>query len=394
VRRIAGAMASIGLVLMAAQGTPPATQVVSWRGPVAACGAVPAGTARCLGWFLQPPARLAVGATAGATAGPTIGYTPADLRSAYRLPAAGGRGRTVAVVDAFDDPNAEADLAVYRAAFGLPACTTANGCLRRVDEHGGTAYPAFDAGWAQEISLDLDMVSAACPDCHILLVEANGPDMPSLGAAEDTAATSPGVVAVTNSFGTAESPQETGWDAYFTHPGVAVVAASGDGGSGSGALYPASSPAVTAVGGTTLTPAANARGWAETAWHSSGSGCSRYEPKPAWQHDTACARRAVADVAAVADPHTGVAVYDGYRSGWLEAGGTSAATPIIAAIYALAGNTAALTGAAAAYAGAASLNDITSGSTGLLCLSGAMCSAGPGYDGPTGMGTPSGLGAF
>jgi subtilase family serine protease len=384
-------MVSIGVVLMAAQGSPPAARVVAWHGATPACATAPAGSARCLGWFLQPPAQGAAGALGS---GPS-GYTPADLRSAYNLPAGGGRGRTVAVVDAFDDPHAEADLAVYRAAFGLPPCTTVNGCFRRVDEHGGATHPAFDPGWTQEISLDLDMVSAVCPDCHILLVEADGADMPSLGAAEDTAATAPGVVAVSNSFGSAESAQEVGWDHFFTHPGVAIVAASGDSGSGPGAMYPAASPLVTSVGGTSLSPAADGRGWTETAWHNAGSGCSQYEPKPLWQHDAGCTRRAVADVSAVADPRTGVAVYDGYKAqGWLVAGGTSAATPIIAAIYALAGNTRTLVGASAAYANPQALNDVTSGTNGLLCLSGYMCSAGPGYDGPTGMGTPSGLAAF
>jgi len=323
------------------------------------------------------------------------GLTPSDLRAAYGLPASGAHGRTVAVVDAYDDPNAEADLAVYRSAFGLPPCTIANGCLRKADERGGAHFPAPDAGWAQEIALDLDMVSAACPDCHILLVEADGADMPSLGAAENIAATAPGVVAVSDSFGSPESSDELSWDAqYFTHPGVALVAASGD--NGLDALYPASSPLVTAVGGTSLTPSATPRGWTETSWGSSGSGCSAYEPKPAWQVDPNCARRTVADVAAVADPRTGVAVYDSYQSGgWAVAGGTSAAAPIVAAVYAMAGNTRGLTGAARAYANPGALNNITSGSSNtLLCLTGYLCSPGPGYNGPTGLGSPSGLGAF
>jgi subtilase family serine protease len=351
--------------------------------------------ARCLGLFLHAPVHRA-----GTPGGPTGGLTPADLRSAYNLPAAGAHGRTVAIVDAYDDPNAEADLAVYRSTFGLPACTVANGCFRKLDQRGGVHFPPSDAGWSQEIALDLDMVSAACPDCHILLVEADGADMPSLGAAENVAATAPGVVAVSNSFGSPESSDEISWDAqYFTHPDVALVAASGDSGYGtftSGAIYPAASRMVTAVGGTSLTRSSNGRGWTETAWNGAGSGCSAYEPKPGWQNDPGCAKRTIADVAAVADPRTGVAVYNTFQSqGWLVAGGTSAAAPIIASIYALAGHTQSIAGASRAYANRATFNDVISGSNAmLLCLNGYLCNAGPGYDGPTGLGTPSGLSAF
>ena len=388
-RRLAGAMVSIGALVVAGQGLIPG----AGSKPVAAapaCGAVPAGSARCLGLFLHPVHR------ADAGGGPS-GLTPADIRSAYDLPATGGAHRTVAVVDAFDDPNAEADLAAYRSTFGLPPCTVANGCFRKADETGGGHFPAPDAGWSQEIALDLDMVSAACPSCDILLVEANGDDMPSLGAAENTAAGAPGVVAVSDSFGSSEDPNELGWDAaYFTHPGIALVAASGD--NGLGADYPASSPLVTAVGGTSLTPAPGTpRGWAETSWMHSGSGCSNYEPKPAWQTDGGCSNRMVADVAAVADPTTGVAVYDSFQQSqpWAVAGGTSAAAPIVASIYALAGNTRGLTGASRAYADPSALTNITSGpSNTLLCLAGYPCRPVPGYNGPTGLGTPWGLGAF
>jgi subtilase family serine protease len=320
------------------------------------------------------------------------GLHPFDLHAAYGLPAGGSGGRTIAVVDAMDDPAAEADLAVYRSTFGLPPCTTANGCFRKIDGSGGSNYPAPDAGWAKEVSVDLDMVSAACPDCHILLVEAATPDLPVLAAAEDTAAGWPGVVAISNSFGVGEQPAELGWDPHFHHPGVAIVAASGD--SGFGTVYPATSPYVTAVGGTNLQRASNSRGWTETAWSGSGSGCSGYEPKPAWQHDTGCAKRTSADVAAVADPATGVSVYDTYQwSGWLTAGGTSAAAPIIAAAFVLAGN-AASAGPGYPYAHSGGLSDITSGSNGLLCLAAYLCTAGAGYDGPTGLGSPGGISAF
>ena len=320
------------------------------------------------------------------------GLHPFDLHSAYSLPAGGANGRTIAVVDAMDDPNAEADMALYRSTFGLAPCTTANGCFRKIDGTGGTSYPAPDAGWSKEVSVDLDMASAACPDCHILLVEAASADLPVLGAAETTAAKQPGVVAISNSFGVGEQPAETGWDSYFNHPGIAVVAASGD--SGYGTVYPAVSPFVTAVGGTSLARASNARGWTETAWGGGGSGCSAYEPKPSWQHDGGCSTRTTADVAANADPNTGWAVYDTYQtSGWVVAGGTSAAAPIIAAAYVLAGN-ATTAGPSYPYSHTSGLYDITSGSNAVLCLTGYMCQAGPGYDGPTGWGSPHGTTAF
>jgi subtilase family serine protease len=395
VRRIAGVLVSIGVALMGVQMWAPPTHLVATATPSPACGPVTPGMARCLGLFMPVH-------HAAATGGPS-GLNPSDIRSAYALPPAGAHGRTVAIVDAHDDPNAEADLAVYRSAFGLPPCTVANGCLRKADQRGGTHFPAPDAGWAQEISLDLDMVSAACPDCHILLVEADGADMPSLGAAENIAATAPGVVAVSDSFGSPESSDELGWDAqYFTHPGVALVAASGDSGGpsllgGGGAIYPAASPLVTAVGGTSLSRASGPRGWTESAWSGSGYGCSAFEPKPAWQGATGCSKRSIADVAAVADPRTGVSVYNSYRSqGWTVAGGTSAAAPIIASIYALAGNTAGLVGASRAYATVGALNDVTQGGGGGLLggLVGSSGGGGAGYDGPTGLGSPAGLVAF
>ncbi len=322
------------------------------------------------------------------------GLGPADIQRAYALPSStAGEGRTVAVIDVYDDPNAEADLAVYRAQFGLAPCTTANGCFKKVNEHGGSRLPPPDSGWAQEISLDLDMVSAACPKCRILLVEASKPVLATLGVGVNTAVRL-GARYISNSYGGAEDASAPMLDRnYFDHPGVAITAASGDG--GYGVLYPATSPHVTAVGGTSLTRAGNARGWRETAWSGAGSGCSARGVKPPWQTDTGCARRTVADVSAVADPKTGVAVYDTYRfGGWLVVGGTSASTPIIASAYALAGvpPARALT-ASIPYAHPAALNDIVSGSNG-TCSPDYLCTARPGYDGPTGLGTPNGVDAF
>jgi subtilase family serine protease len=342
-----------------------------------------------------------------ATPGP-VGYGPKQLQSAYRIAGKRAAGRTVAIIDAYDDPKAESDLAVYRRTLGLPPCTTANGCFRKVNQYGrGAPLPKKDFGWAEEISLDLDAVSATCPDCHILLVEATSPESGPLMAAVDSAVRL-GAVAVSNSYGGGEDSSVLLDDKHLNHPGVAITAASGD--AGYGVQWPASSRYVTAVGGTTLKRASTSRGWVETAWSGSGSGCSKYEPKPAWQHDTGCRRRTVADVAAVADPATGFGVYDTYNScllpsicdglisgglaqglnGWAKIGGTSLSAPVVAAIYALAGNH---RGASFAYSHPASLFDVRSGTNG-TCSVAYLCTARTGYDGPTGLGTPNGLGAF
>lgn len=323
------------------------------------------------------------------------GFGPADLRSAYNLTAAGSASATVAIVDSNDDPNAESDLASYRSTYGLPPCTTANGCFKKVNENGQTSpLPSADSGWAGEISLDVDMVSAICPNCHILLVEANQPSMADLGTAVNTAV-SMGAKYVSNSYGGGEDGSEPSSDSsYFHHPGVAITASTGD--SGYGISYPASSQYVTAVGGTSLSRNSSARGWGETAWSGAGSGCSGYVAKPAFQNvTTACGKRAVADVSAVADPQTGVAVYQTYGgSGWAVYGGTSASAPIIASVYALAGTPGASdTPAAYPYSHTGNLNDVTSGSNG-SCSSSVQCNAGPGWDGPTGLGTPNGTAAF
>ncbi|MCO6010773.1 putative Ig domain-containing protein [Actinoallomurus purpureus] len=321
------------------------------------------------------------------------GLAPADLRSAYALPSSGGSGQTIAIVDAYDDPNAEADLAVYRSQYGLPPCTTANGCFRKVDQNGGGSLPAADAGWAMEESLDLDMASAICPSCRLLLVEAGRPYTSDLGTAVNTAVRL-GAKYVSNSYGGSESSDQTQSDAaYFDHPGVAITASSGD--SGYETLYPAASRNVTAVGGTRLSRSAAARGWSESAWSGSGSGCSAYDAKPAWQTDTGCPRRTTADVSAVADPATGVAVYCTYQAGgWQVVGGTSASAPIVAGVYALAGPPPAQGyPASSPYQHRAGLFDITSGSNG-ACTPAYLCTAVPGYDGPTGLGTPNGLTAF
>ncbi|MEU0968657.1 carboxypeptidase regulatory-like domain-containing protein [Streptomyces sp. NPDC005917] len=318
-----------------------------------------------------------------------VGFGPADLRSAYNLPS-GGAGQTVAIVDAYDSPSAESDLAVYRQQYGLPPCTTANGCFKKMDQRGGTNYPPADSNWAGEISLDLDMVSAICPSCNILLVEADDAYLNNLGTAVNQAVAQ-GAKFVSNSYGGAEDSSETQSDgAYFNHPGVVVTASTGD--FGYGVSYPAASAYVTAVGGTSLVKdTSTTRGWAEAAWSGAGSGCSGFETKPSFQSDSGCAKRATADVSAVADPNTGVAVYNG---GWHVYGGTSVSSPVIASVYALGGAPA--TGSqpnSLPYENTANLNDVTSGSNG-SCTPSYLCTAGPGYDGPTGLGTPNGVGAF
>ena len=317
------------------------------------------------------------------------GYGASDLQATYAVPAS-ATTVTVAIVDAYDDPNAESDLAVYRSQFNLPACTTANGCFRKVNQSGGTRPPRANGGWAQEISLDLDMVSAVCPTCHILLVEASSNSYANLMAAVDYAASVTGVVAISNSYGSGEFSSEASYQAHYNHPGKAITVSSGD--NGYGAEFPAASQYVTAVGGTRLTNAGGV--FIETAWSGAGSGCSAYITKPSWQTDTGCARRTIADVSAVADPNTGVAVYDSFRSGgWLVFGGTSVAAPIIASVYALAGNTATITYGRYPYDNRTGLNDVTSGSNG-SCGGTYLCTAIGGYDGPTGLGTPHGTSAF
>jgi subtilase family serine protease len=364
------------------------------------------GQARCLG--------EAIGYRAG-SAGPLImkgpvGYGPAQIQSAYNLTGLSSGGATVAIVDAYNDPKAASDLATFRSARGLPPCGA--GCFKQVNQSGATApLPSGNPGWGVEESLDLDAVSSACPDCHILLVEANSNSTSNLEAAEDAAAKAPGVVAISNSWGAGEASSELTQDAHFNHPGKAITASAGD--SGYGTSWPAISQYVTGVGGTTLSTASNARGWNETVWSGSGSGCSAFEQKPPWQTDAGCTKRTDNDVAADADPNTGLGVYDTYDScgtsslcdslielgvaqgldGWAQVGGTSLSSPLIAAVYALAGNASSVTYGSYSYGHTSSLFDVTGGSDG-SCSGSYLCTATSGYDGPTGNGTPDGTGGF
>lgn len=371
-----------------------------------ACDVAPLGRARCLaiidGQHIQSPQRK--GTSAATESGPHA-LTAADLQAAYRLPSALlGARQTIAIVDAFDNPSAEQDLANYRAANGLPACDDNFPCFRKVDQRGGTDYPPPDSGWGLEIDLDLQMASAACPNCRLLLVEADDNSLDNLAAAVDEAVKL-GADVVSNSYGTAgEFSTELDYARHYNHPGTVITASSGD--SGFGVSVPAVFDSVVAVGGTTLFP--DGGGWSETAWAGAGSGCSAYVAKPSWQRDPLCDRRAVADVAAVADPATPVAVFDTFGfDGWVGVGGTSVASPLVAGVYALAGNTGTIDPDAYLYSQAgklatdhrANLIDITSGFEGFpgsngFCGGGYLCAPGGGYDGPTGLGTPNSLGAF
>ena len=339
---------------------------------------------------------------------PVGGNGPAELRKAYNLTRdslARGRHETVAIVDAYRDPDAAIDLASYRSYFHLGQCATTSGCLRIVNQNGRSRrLPKASPEWAVEQSLDLDMISAVCPHCHILLVEARSPSNANLGRAENTAVRL-GARFVSNSWSSTEEKGQSADNHYFNHPGDAVVVASGD--SGYGTSYPADLQFVTAVGGTELTHhRSGTRAWTETAWGSAskgaegtGSGCSPLTAKPSWQRAAVgCGDRTENDVSAVADPATGVAVYDTYktRGTWALVGGTSAATPIIAATYALAGDPAPRSYPASyPYQHPGHFHDVVSGSDGVCpAVSSYLCQARKGYDGPTGLGTPLGVSGF
>ena len=364
------------------------------------CDDAPGGYASCFALKLVDDAAAASPAQGGraqpaTTTPPATGKTPTDIQAAYNIAGLNPGGRTVAIVDAYGYPNLERDLGVYRAQFGLPACTVSNGCLKIMDQNGGSKLPRFDSGWADETALDVDAVSAACPGCKILVVQASTPSMANLGTAVATAARQPGVVAISNSYGGGDSA-DSSYGAYYNHPGIAVTASTGDNGY-TGSSYPSSSSYVTAVGGTSLFRATSARGWSESAWSGAGSGCSTVNAAlpAAAAFGTGCSKRASADVSAVADPQTGLSVYaptSSTASSWAQYGGTSLSSPLIAAMYALSGNTGSSSTLANSfpYSHTGNFNDVTSGSTG-SCPVTQWCLAGTGWDGPTGVGTPNGV---
>ena len=338
----------------------------------------------------------------------TGSYGPSAFRGAYGVSGISSTTQTVAIVDAYDNPTILADLDTYSDHFGIPRLarcavstgTVASPCIQKVDQNGGSNYPALDTGWALEIALDVEAVHATCQNCNILLVEAGSASNSDLINNADQRAYQMGANVISNSWGESEYNGETGSDNSFNHPGVAYVFSSGD--SNYGVQYPAASPNVTGVGGTTLLVNSDYTYNSETVWShdgsGAGSGCSAYEFKPGFQHDADCSKRTVADVSADADPNTGAAVYTlSYSSGgWYQVGGTSLAAPLVAAIFALAGGVGNTLGNSLPYAALSynvNLRDITSGSNG-SCGGSYLCTATTGYDGPTGLGSPLGTAAF
>jgi hypothetical protein len=311
--------------------------------PYATCEPQPPGTAVCLS--ISPPEGAPLSYPGGGIKG--TGWAATELREAYKIPATGGAGQTVAIVDAFGDTHAEEDLEMYRETYGLPECSKKNGCFEKVNQKGETAnYPSEGSSeWIQETSLDLDIVSAICPECHIRLVQANNAGSGNLYAAEDTAAEMVGKVGATTEISNSwEFFEENTGDSHFNHPGVPVVVAAGD--IAAKTFYPAVVPTVISVGGTVLKEDSKSpRGWSETVWPSSSGGCSQYETsKPFWQTDWGCANRTDNDVSA--DAQLGISIYDG---AWTSQGGTSASAPIVAAVEAHASKAVREEGAEAFY---------------------------------------------
>jgi subtilase family serine protease len=366
----------------------------------AACPAVP-GHARCYVLYREQAAVNRAIAIGDRSARPS-GLTPQDLWSAYRLPFWLDSDQTVAVSIAYNTPHLAQYLAHYRSFFGLPPC--GQGCLRIVNQRGHSSplpQSGAGSGWDLEATLDVSMISVACPRCHILVVEANSDSFGDLAATDDTAARL-GAQVISNSYGTQEDGYVMTFAKSYDHPGHTIVVAAGDAGFGE-ANFPADLSTVTAVGGTQLLPSSDARGWSERVWNqpdtyggAGASGCSAYVAKPAWQHDPHCPGRTIADISAVA---SNIPIYNKFWGGWVTVGGTSVAAPLIAGIYGLAGNAASLP-PGSLYQHRQDLFDITVGNNAFLtaprqtCGDDYMCVAKKGYDAPTGLGTPDGIGAF
>ncbi|HUI88940.1 MAG TPA: S53 family peptidase [Anaerolineales bacterium] len=331
-------------------------------------GPARAGSARCVAW-VRPFASSA----------PT-GLSPATIQSVYNFPTSltAGSGKTVALVDAYDDPTAESDLGVFDSKYGLPACTTANGCFKKVNQTGGTRYPHSDSGWALEISLDVQWAHAIAPGAKILLVEASSSSFSNLLTAEKYAKTH--AQYVSNSWGGSEFSSEHSYDSYFVQSGVSFFVSAGD--SGLPAEYPSASPNVISVGGTTLNFSGSTF-TSETGWSDGGGGCSAYETATSAQSSfsqygqVSCGgRRATPDVSLDADPNSGVSVYDSTKysgqSGWWQVGGTSVSSPMWAGRSADAG---VVVSSAYVYGNTITFRDITSGNNGASCLTGYdLCS--------------------
>jgi len=371
------------------------------HGLQAACAKPRPGDARC-DVLVQPQYAVNRALAAGRASRPR-GWTPAQLERAYRLPVSRRSRQTVAVSIAGRTPHLGSYLRAYRARFGLPPCGQPSGCLRIVNQHGQAAPAApssLGSGWDVEATLDVSMISVACPHCKILVVEASSPAVSDLARSEDTAARL-GASVISNSYGIRESGYSQTLARAYQHPGRMIVASSGDYGYDA-ANFPANLATVTSVGGTALSRARNARGFTERVWNdpaifgAGSSGCSAYVARPSWQHSPDCQGSTVADTSAVA---AGIPIYNQAWGGWLTVAGTSVAAPLTAGIYGLAGNAAVVT-TRDLYQHAADFFDITKGnnvlvgSPGQVCANTYLCVAKPGYDAPTGLGTPDGIGAF
>jgi hypothetical protein len=374
----------MGLVLLAssANATPRLDRAVPGAPPTAAV--CPTGHIRCFAHVRTNAAGEIQAFDAG------DGWGPADLQAAYQIDPNITTTPTVAIVDAYGYANLESDLAPYRSQFGLPPCTQANGCLTIVNQNGAAsplpAEPPPDDDWTIETALDVDMASAACPKCKLLVVQADDTS-DNLYTAQDSAAAAHPTV-ISDSWGSVELADPSSAEVHMNHPGIAEFVSGGDSGwddGGSGPLYPSTSAYTIAVGGTSLYSATGGRGFAESAWSSGGSSCSASIAKPSYQTSSACAYRAANDISAVGDPATGVSVYNANNGGFMVIGGTSAAAPLVAALFASIGH-GDVTAAQIAQASSA-LFDVTSGSNG-SCGS-ILCTATTGWDGPTGFGTPS-----
>ncbi|WP_344306624.1 S53 family peptidase [Fodinicola feengrottensis] len=366
--------------------TPPATSAK--QGYRQACTARSGNYFHCL-TLIAP--RHANGKSPQAAAAKPDGLGVQDLRKAYQLPQNPPAGATVAIAIAFHSPTLESDLNTYRKQYGLSACTVANRCLTVLNQNGdATPVPENDPGWEVEETLDVSMVSASCPSCRIVVVEATDDSFNNLAAA--TVMAGQHATVVSNSYGGPENGLAQQFAGAYDQPNHQVVVSSGDDGF-TKASFPATVASVIAVGGTELTKADNTRGFTESTWADGSSGCSAYVAKPARQHDPHCSMRTVADVSAVAD---NVSMFNAGNGGWFDVAGTSVAAPFIAGMYGQVNNNATVD---TLYQHPESFNDITTGAndhsgTGADCGNDYLCTAQPGYDAPTGVGSPIGLAAF
>ncbi|HWF81402.1 MAG TPA: S8 family serine peptidase [Streptosporangiaceae bacterium] len=410
IRRAALALAGATLTIPALFAVWPATATASGQassarpvlsgtiGMRAACPTAKPGYARCFTLYRpQTSVNRAIAAGIGGRASRPFGLTPKQIEAAYRLPINRNSHQTVAVSIAFDTPRLSKYLAHYRSFYGLPPCTVATGCFRKVNQHGkASPLPpsGVGSGWDLEATLDVSMISVACPHCKIIVAEALNPTFFDLARSEDAAARL-GAEVISNSYGGRENGLSLQFSKAYHHPKHTIVVSAGDFGY-TAANFPADLSTVTAAGGTELFRAHTKRGWSERAWFAGGSGCSAYISKPAWQHDAHCPGRTVADVSAVA---TNIPIYNKDYGGWVTVEGTSVSAPLLAGIYGLAGNATNLP-LGYVYSHRKGFFDITRGNNSLFvsakqaCGDDYLCVARKGYDAPTGLGSPDGIGAF